>query len=189
MLTIDLLNLILVHIRDLHHIKGTGFLAGYFRDAFTGYPFIDGNGTTRIIENRNLCLVNRHRSFYILFIIKGKIIHINGFCERKSDGTHHKIFRELREITVENRFLDVGIEAASGALFHDIGKMGIPEMRMRGYPDTVAAGSIAAGGIASRVDPLRERVAALDRWIAVASGLLLAGFGAAFCWTAATLVS
>lgn len=27
-----------------------------------------------------------------------------------------------------------------------IGKMGIPEMRKRGYPDGVAAGSIAAGG-------------------------------------------
>jgi tripartite ATP-independent transporter DctM subunit len=38
------------------------------------------------------------------------------------------------------------MSGSSPATCAAIGKMGIPEMRRRGYPDTVAAGSIAAGG-------------------------------------------
>jgi C4-dicarboxylate transporter, DctM subunit len=38
------------------------------------------------------------------------------------------------------------MSGSSPATCAAIGKMGIPEMRKRGYPDTVAAGSIAAGG-------------------------------------------
>ncbi|WP_119165831.1 TRAP transporter large permease [Algihabitans albus] len=38
------------------------------------------------------------------------------------------------------------LSGSSPATCAAIGKMGIPEMRKRGYPDTVAAGSIAAGG-------------------------------------------
>jgi tripartite ATP-independent transporter DctM subunit len=38
------------------------------------------------------------------------------------------------------------MSGSSPATCAAIGKMGIPEMRQRGYPDTVAAGSIAAGG-------------------------------------------
>jgi len=38
------------------------------------------------------------------------------------------------------------MSGSSPATCAAIGKMGIPEMRKRGYPDTVASGSIAAGG-------------------------------------------
>ena len=38
------------------------------------------------------------------------------------------------------------LSGSSPATCAAIGKMGIPEMRMRGYPDGVAAGCIAAGG-------------------------------------------
>ena len=38
------------------------------------------------------------------------------------------------------------MSGSSPATCAAIGKMGIPEMRKRGYPDTIAAGSIAAGG-------------------------------------------
>ncbi len=38
------------------------------------------------------------------------------------------------------------LSGSSPATCAAIGKMGIPEMRKRGYPDTVATGSIAAGG-------------------------------------------
>jgi len=38
------------------------------------------------------------------------------------------------------------MSGSSPATCAAIGKMGIPEMRRRGYPDSVAAGSIAAGG-------------------------------------------
>ena len=38
------------------------------------------------------------------------------------------------------------MSGSSPATCAAIGKMGIPEMRKRGYPDEVAAGSIAAGG-------------------------------------------
>jgi len=38
------------------------------------------------------------------------------------------------------------LSGSSPATCAAIGKMGIPEMRNRGYPDTIAAGSIAAGG-------------------------------------------
>ncbi len=38
------------------------------------------------------------------------------------------------------------LSGSSPATCAAIGKMGIPEMRKRGYPDTVASGSIAAGG-------------------------------------------
>ncbi len=38
------------------------------------------------------------------------------------------------------------LSGSSPATCAAIGKMGIPEMRGRGYPDTIAAGSIAAGG-------------------------------------------
>ncbi len=38
------------------------------------------------------------------------------------------------------------MSGSSPATCAAIGKMGIPEMRKRGYPDSVAAGSIAAGG-------------------------------------------
>ena len=38
------------------------------------------------------------------------------------------------------------LSGSSPATCAAIGKMGIPEMRRRGYPDSVAAGSIAAGG-------------------------------------------
>ena len=42
--------------------------------------------------------------------------------------------------------LFAAMSGSSPATCAAIGKMGIPEMRRRGYPDTVAAGSIAAGG-------------------------------------------
>ena len=42
--------------------------------------------------------------------------------------------------------LFAAMSASSPATCAAIGKMGIPEMRKRGYPDGVAAGSIAAGG-------------------------------------------
>ncbi|SEI05119.1 TRAP transporter large permease [Paracoccus alkenifer] len=42
--------------------------------------------------------------------------------------------------------LFAAMSGSSPATCAAIGKMGIPEMRKRGYPDTVAAGSIAAGG-------------------------------------------
>jgi tripartite ATP-independent transporter DctM subunit len=38
------------------------------------------------------------------------------------------------------------LSGSSPATCAAIGKMGIPEMQQRGYPDTIAAGSIAAGG-------------------------------------------
>jgi tripartite ATP-independent transporter DctM subunit len=38
------------------------------------------------------------------------------------------------------------LSGSSPATCAAIGKMGIPEMRRRGYPDTIASGSIAAGG-------------------------------------------
>lgn len=42
--------------------------------------------------------------------------------------------------------LFAAMSGSSPATCAAIGKMGIPEMRKRGYPDTVATGSIAAGG-------------------------------------------
>ncbi len=42
--------------------------------------------------------------------------------------------------------LFAAMSGSSPATCAAIGKMGIPEMRKRGYPDSVAAGSIAAGG-------------------------------------------
>jgi C4-dicarboxylate transporter DctM subunit len=42
--------------------------------------------------------------------------------------------------------LFAALSGSSPATCAAIGKMGIPEMQKRGYPDTVAAGSIAAGG-------------------------------------------
>ena len=42
--------------------------------------------------------------------------------------------------------LFAAMSGSSPATCAAIGKMGIPEMRRRGYPDTVASGSIAAGG-------------------------------------------
>ncbi|SEA08738.1 TRAP transporter large permease [Rubrimonas cliftonensis] len=42
--------------------------------------------------------------------------------------------------------LFAAMSGSSPATCAAIGKMGVPEMRRRGYPDTVAAGSIAAGG-------------------------------------------
>ena len=42
--------------------------------------------------------------------------------------------------------LFAAMSGSSPATCAAIGKMGIPEMRKRGYPDGVAAGSIAAGG-------------------------------------------
>jgi len=42
--------------------------------------------------------------------------------------------------------LFAAMSGSSPATCAAIGKMGIPEMRRRGYPDEVAAGSIAAGG-------------------------------------------
>ncbi|OWJ79587.1 MULTISPECIES: TRAP transporter large permease [Haematobacter] len=42
--------------------------------------------------------------------------------------------------------LFAALSGSSPATCAAIGKMGIPEMKKRGYPDTVAAGSIAAGG-------------------------------------------
>ncbi len=42
--------------------------------------------------------------------------------------------------------LFAAMSGSSPATCAAIGKMGIPEMRKRGYPDTVASGSIAAGG-------------------------------------------
>lgn len=42
--------------------------------------------------------------------------------------------------------LFAAMSGSSPATCAAIGKMGIPEMRKRGYPDEVAAGSIAAGG-------------------------------------------
>ncbi|MBJ3775028.1 TRAP transporter large permease [Acuticoccus mangrovi] len=42
--------------------------------------------------------------------------------------------------------LFAAMSGSSPATCAAIGKMGIPEMRKRGYPETVAAGSIAAGG-------------------------------------------
>ncbi len=42
--------------------------------------------------------------------------------------------------------LFAAMSGSSPATCAAIGKMGIPEMRKRGYPDTVAAGAIAAGG-------------------------------------------
>lgn len=42
--------------------------------------------------------------------------------------------------------LFAAMSGSSPATCAAIGKMGIPEMQKRGYPDTVAAGSIAAGG-------------------------------------------
>ncbi len=42
--------------------------------------------------------------------------------------------------------LFAALSGSSPATCAAIGKMGIPEMRKRGYPDGVAAGSIAAGG-------------------------------------------
>ena len=42
--------------------------------------------------------------------------------------------------------LFAAMSGSSPATCAAIGKMGIPEMRRRGYPDTVATGSIAAGG-------------------------------------------
>src|SRR5581483_1389447 len=38
------------------------------------------------------------------------------------------------------------LTGSSRATCAAIGKMGIPEMRRRGYPDDIATGSIAAGG-------------------------------------------
>ena len=38
------------------------------------------------------------------------------------------------------------MSGSSPATCAAIGKMGIPEMRKRGYPDEIATGSIAAGG-------------------------------------------
>ncbi len=42
--------------------------------------------------------------------------------------------------------LFAALSGSSPATCAAIGKMGIPEMRKRGYPDEIAAGSIAAGG-------------------------------------------
>ena len=42
--------------------------------------------------------------------------------------------------------LFAAMSGSSPATCAAIGKMGIPEMRRRGYPDTIASGSIAAGG-------------------------------------------
>ena len=46
------------------------------------------------------------------------------------------------------------MSGSSPATCAAIGKMGIPEMRKKGYPDGVAAGSIAAGGTLGILIPL-----------------------------------
>ena len=55
--------------------------------------------------------------------------------------------------------------------------MGIPEMRKRGYPDGVAAGSIAAGGTLGHSDPPvrhHDRLRHRDRELALAACFLRA---------------
>jgi TRAP-type mannitol/chloroaromatic compound transport system permease large subunit len=53
--------------------------------------------------------------------------------------------------------LFAAMSGSSPATCAAIGKMGIPEMRKRGYPDGVAAGSIAAGGtLGILIPPVRH---------------------------------
>jgi C4-dicarboxylate transporter, DctM subunit len=49
------------------------------------------------------------------------------------------------------------LSGSSPATCAAIGKMGVPEMRRRGYPDAVATGSIAAGGTLGILIPPRSR--------------------------------
>ena len=84
-----------------------------------------------------------------LFILMGGAIA----ATRAGADLYEAIYRWMTRVPGNLVISNIGacalfaaMSGASPATSAAIGKMGIPEMRKRGYPDGVAAGSIAAGG-------------------------------------------
>lgn len=84
-----------------------------------------------------------------MFIIMGASIASTRAGADLYEALEHWLTRIPGGLVISNLGACALFSAMSGsspATCAAIGKMGIPEMRKRGYPDSVAAGSIAAGG-------------------------------------------
>ena len=84
-----------------------------------------------------------------MFVIMGAAVA----CSRAGSDLYEALARWLYRVPGSLVVSNIGacalfsaLTGSSPATCAAIGKMGIPEMRKRGYPDGVAAGSIAAGG-------------------------------------------
>jgi len=125
---------------------GTGLLV-----VATGFLFIvDG---ARSLEALPELFFGELNSFALLsipmFIIMGAAISSSRAGPDLYEALERWLTRVPGGLLVSNLgacALFAAMSGSSPATCAAIGKMGIPEMRKRGYPDEVAAGSIAAGG-------------------------------------------
>ncbi|MGR3497493.1 MAG: TRAP transporter large permease subunit, partial [Limimaricola soesokkakensis] len=125
---------------------GTGLLV-----VATGFLFfVDG---ARSLEALPELFFGELNSFALLsipmFIIMGAAISSSRAGPDLYEALERWLTRVPGGLLVSNLgacALFAAMSGSSPATCAAIGKMGIPEMRKRGYPDEVAAGSIAAGG-------------------------------------------
>ncbi|NIZ03711.1 TRAP transporter large permease [Thalassospira lucentensis] len=110
----------------------------------------DGTGSLPLLPE---ILFGKLESFEVLaipmFILMGAVVA----CSRAGGDLYSVLDRWLTRVPGGLVISNLGacaifsaLSGSSPATCAAIGKMGIPAMRERGFPDTVAAGSIAAGG-------------------------------------------
>ena len=117
----------------------------------TGFLFVfDGPRSLQALPELFYAELNSFALLSIpMFIIMGAAISSTRAGPDLYEALERWLTRVPGGLLVSNLGACALFEAMSGsspATCAAIGKMGIPEMRKRGYPDEVAAGSIAAGG-------------------------------------------
>ncbi|MGO4914943.1 TRAP transporter large permease [Pseudogemmobacter sp. W21_MBD1_M6] len=138
------LSTILVLFSGLSVAMGLLVVAGFFLVVFDG---------TRSLELMPEILFGDLNNFALLsipmFIIMGASIASTRAGADLYEALERWLTRVPGGLVISNLgacALFAAMSGSSPATCAAIGKMGIPEMRKRGYPDGVAAGSIAAGG-------------------------------------------
>jgi C4-dicarboxylate transporter, DctM subunit len=123
---------------------GLGFVSIFFLIAFDGFDAVSFLGEQFFSTLTDFTLVA-----IPMFIVMGAAIASSPAGRDLYAALERWLYRVPGGLVISNLAACSIFSALSGsspATCAAIGKMGIPEMRKRGYPDSLAAGSIAAGG-------------------------------------------
>jgi tripartite ATP-independent transporter DctM subunit len=153
------------------NILGIIIIATLFLFLFSGMPIAFGLGVPSLIymfffldraqfDLTALIVIEGVNDFGLLaiplFILMGAIVAVTPAGADLYEGIHRWVYKLPGGLAISN-VLACGIFSAlcgsSPATAAAIGTMGIPEMRKRGYPESLAAGSIVGGGALGNLIP------------------------------------
>jgi C4-dicarboxylate transporter DctM subunit len=123
---------------------GLGLVAIAFLFAYEGIFALEGIAELLFSHMADFTLVS-----IPMFVLMGAAVASSPAGKDLYEGLERWLYKVPGGLVVSNLgacTIFAGLSGSSPATCAAIGKMGIPEMRNRGYPASLAAGSIAAGG-------------------------------------------